>query len=67
MLLPFVCHALRDTTELDDFCKKLTEVELAVSLHVDDLTITVNRINKRTVVMVAVLSTKASWAGSLGS
>ena len=37
----FVCYVMDDIRELQEKCGKMEEVEVVVSLHVDDLTITV--------------------------
>ena len=39
----------------------MEEVEVVVSLHVDDLTITVKGLSQRMVAYVVVISVQASW------
>ncbi len=55
-----VCHVLKDIRAFKDVCNQFTEVELVVSLHVDDLATISNGTSRRMVAMVTGLTTKAS-------
>ena len=55
-----VCYVIDDVRHLQALYEHLEDVEVVVSLHVDDLAITANGCSKRMVVRVAVISTQRS-------
>ena len=56
-----VCYVIDDIRELQAKCAKMEEVEVVVSLHVDDLTITVKGTSKILVTYVVVIGVQNSW------